>query len=717
MPRTPQQVMHLQRTLGNRAVGRLLHAGPALQRDIRASGETAAGKLTVNLAAHNPFLNGGRASEKGVVAFLPGDGAPDTPRIHLEQLAKTEMVRHELPDLDDLALEAQKTQADQHGAEAGFFVDQVVPELRERVESLVGSVYLASPTRHTYGNTGEIAKEPLHEVVAKVLDAKRRGTSPNQAQLEAHLSAPQLKSIDRWVKQARSKGFLGEVIDQATVAKALVLTAATEPAGAEELAAATGIDASVWAGVRVQARRAQEENEHVTAGQIAAQMEPAALRRDAYGSKNGAARHPASLYDTPGSKHPIKYDFKTAPIDSATGQDMGLYARWGFEIEKDPEAERVRIKPGSEHAAVAETRDSAYGATARQARQRFDTYWQREHDNYVNPPPPPPLPPQLLQAPGHDAVQAPQPPIAVELPGPPPVEPDFQVTGYGAGQLGVFFMSGAGIEFVAKPLKTAYNEAVAYDIGQVLGIRQPDTIVIPVVGESSNARRARAIVAAILESNVAGDYRRSFGNEPPPFLMVMDKVSGITLEAAGEREDVDYGDPTRLLGDIALIAAFDLLLFYRDRTSIVGMGNLANVMVGPGGGGKRGVAIDQRVNVTSGQNVWGQRPLQIIRGKLEDVAQGGDDVVDGLWDDLPEGLRSALGTEEVGKGRVRAAVRTAFEHVAARLTGEVIDRLAGDNARLAELAPEELGEQVLAHDRVDVDALKAAVGLFRTYFA
>jgi actin-fragmin kinase-like protein len=419
------------------------------------------------------------------------------------------------------------------------------------------------------------------------------------------------------------------------------------------------------------------------------------------------------LFDTPGSRTPAKYTFKTAPYDQQHQEYLGGYAEWGFEVELG-DGGLARIKPGSEHVAIQDEMWDDYTATAEQAKRNFYDVWTRRNTERRRRNP-------RLELPGLEEVEGRprgerrerdprydlpdlsflnewhQPPRGerrepslIDLPsleelerapreqGPRSLFEDrsrFRVTAYGPGQLGVYFMDGPGGEAVVKPIESVFNELVALEIAKVLQIPQPDTRAI-----RADSQEGAAFIEAILASPHKKEYLRHFAETPPKFFLVMDHVPGQTLEKAQEKgigRPIDQESVARFVRDLGRITAFDILLHYRDRTSINGGGNLANLIVTPE---LRAVAIDQRVNVrTTGH--FGSSPVEDIGSLVTGLREGDEERLQALWDNLPAEIQEALGSRKSGIDALRASVLAGLERVVTRLKpdqfSEIGERLKG----------------------------------------
>jgi|EndMetStandDraft_8_1072994.scaffolds.fasta_scaffold210609_2 hypothetical protein len=80
-------VLGLQRTIGNRAVARLL-AGRVLQRDLKGDHKIRNGTFTLDLETQKN--KGAKSGLRGTIKFKPNDAAPDSTRIRLYQALRFE---------------------------------------------------------------------------------------------------------------------------------------------------------------------------------------------------------------------------------------------------------------------------------------------------------------------------------------------------------------------------------------------------------------------------------------------------------------------------------------------------------------------------------------------------------------------------------------------------------------------------------------------------
>jgi hypothetical protein len=82
-PRRTPALLDLQRSAGNRAVGRLL------ARDIKDSKKLSTGTFEIDFKSHDATAAGDRAWEKGTVKFTPAADAPESDSIRFVQIVRT----------------------------------------------------------------------------------------------------------------------------------------------------------------------------------------------------------------------------------------------------------------------------------------------------------------------------------------------------------------------------------------------------------------------------------------------------------------------------------------------------------------------------------------------------------------------------------------------------------------------------------------------------
>lgn len=231
---------------------------------------------------------------------------------------------------------------------------------------------------------------------------------------------------------------------------------------------------------------------------------------------------------------------------------------------------------------------------------------------------------------------------------------------YIPAQYGVYVLTNAASQLlVVKPQVDPTAEFFGAQIAEAIGLPNPDTDVVAI------GSPAGTTLLKLLAKNKEFQ-ENSERTGMPKFLTVMTFVEGgfdlaetsseheKTAENAKKRVLPLLGEPqqaTEILRQIAHIAALDIFLFYEDRTGVIGLGNLANVMlIARGNQIVSTVAIDQAVRVTTKKRLRdGVVPLLATVKTITAIASGDKGYAIRLWEGLPDYFRIVV-NKSLGKG-------------------------------------------------------------------
>lgn len=286
-----------------------------------------------------------------------------------------------------------------------------------------------------------------------------------------------------------------------------------------------------------------------------------------------------------------------------------------------------------------------------------------------------------------------------------------KVVKYVGGQVGVYFVETMSGTLVVKPLLTPCREYFGAQLCASLGITHPDTRLVTVKSPEGEALLKLVSKSKLFKQNTSFQ---------PKYFMIMTHVKGLTLnEAKKEPEKVRslIGEPgwlKKVVDDVTYIAALDFLLYYRDRSTVLGGGNRSNIMLEVRNKQIVGaVGIDQSVTLENrglSMCFFQMPPVKMIKQIMKGVANNATDIGEKLWKGLPKNIRAMVAEEllggDAGQGPelMLQSFKKGLKLLSYRLTEERIDRIHS-----------ELRGDYSEHDVVDPEKLKVAYNTIKKY--
>ncbi len=185
---------------------------------------------------------------------------------------------------------------------------------------------------------------------------------------------------------------------------------------------------------------------------------------------------------------------------------------------------------------------------------------------------------------------------------------------------------GKTLKLVIKCPEKIAQETFGSKVMETLNIRSPS---FQVASSQENGVFEAAIELFERDGNVAAEERQHY--EQAGYMFIMEYLSGDTLEDLDAQtvQTTLATDPDamydKVLFEIGEIAAADLLLYYKDRLPLLGMGNLANAMIlkSEEGTYHKSAAIDQVAYLSTTQTgleqAMGICPFQRIQSLVEEI--------------------------------------------------------------------------------------------------
>lgn len=222
---------------------------------------------------------------------------------------------------------------------------------------------------------------------------------------------------------------------------------------------------------------------------------------------------------------------------------------------------------------------------------------------------------------------------------------------YLPGAQGAFFFQGSyqgkPLCLVVKAPEKPNQEAFATELLSEMQVKTPNSLFI---GQKDPAYQK---ILSLLQADV--NFKKNYKETLPEQLNIMSYVPGVNLEEIGDK---DLGSPStekgikNLLFDIGKIGGADLLLYYQDRLPIIGMANLANIMVlkDTEGACTGAVAIDQVADLSKEKLAKRKiDPFKTVSSVVKDIVASPKTISEAakdIFESLPDALQGKLKKSE-----------------------------------------------------------------------